>query len=129
MDYNKENKGIVCFVYKCEQKRSFYLAYFAAFLLLALCLKFSVQNCEIAFIATIVSAFSMLLVSLSPRLFLLRLLGFLLALASGVVAMHNTNELGANLHFYLLAILCFLLFASLLFWFVYNARSSEVNEL
>lgn len=134
MDYNKANKGVVCAVYNIMQKRLFYviLAGFAA--LLACAVKFSdFDESQLgahtsAFYALCVLVGGLLLAFCAPRVFIVKLLGFLVSLGGIFVSLHNLNLLSSPLFYVVAALGAFLLFM-LLSWFVYNARSSEVNEI
>ncbi|MGG7048953.1 MULTISPECIES: hypothetical protein [unclassified Campylobacter] len=134
MDYNKSNRGVVCFFYNLMQKPIFFiaLALFAA--LFAAFLKFTsfdevqlgMQN--VAFYALCVLFAGLLFISLNPKSFIIKLAGFLISLLATFVALHNTSELDSPLFYVLLAFGALLLYL-VLSWFVYNARSSEINDL
>ena len=72
-----------------------------------------------------------LLILVNPKIFIIKLIGYLIALAGVMIALHNANLLGAdfNLYFYASLIFGVFMMLMLLSWFVYNARSSEINEI
>jgi len=134
MDYNKHNKGFVCFMYDFGRSRAVYavLMIFVAFLLGFLTLGSSAQadisNLQIA-LGIILCG--LLLILVNPKIFIIKLIGYLIALAGVMIALHNANLLGAdfNLYFYASLIFGAFMMLMLLSWFVYNARSSEINEI
>ena len=122
MDYNRQNKGFVCFMYGFGRSRAVYavlmilMALLAGFLTLSSSAQADVSNLQIA---------------LGIILCGLLLIGYLIALAGVMIALHNANLLGAdfNLYFYASLIFGVFMMLMLLSWFVYNARSSEINEI
>lgn len=134
MDYNKHNKGFVCFMYGFGRSRAVYavLMIFVAFLLGFLTLGSSAQadvsNLQIA-LGIILCG--LLLILVNPKIFIIKLAGYLISLVGVIIALHNANLLGAdfNLYFYASLIFGAFMMLMLLSWFVYNARSSEINEI
>ena len=134
MDYNKHNKGFVCFMYSFGRSRAVYavLMIFVAFLLGFLTLGSSAQaDISNLQIALGVMLCGLLLIIVNPKIFIIKLIGYLIALAGVMIALHNANLLGANFNLYFYASLIFgaFMMLMLLSWFVYNARSSEINEI
>ena len=134
MDYNKHNKGFVCFMYSFGRSRAVYavLMIFVAFLLGFLTLGSSAQaDISNLQIALGVMLCGLLLIIVNPKIFIIKLIGYLIALAGVMIALHNANLLGAdfNLYFYASLIFGAFMMLMLLSWFVYNARSSEINEI
>ncbi|WP_169752622.1 hypothetical protein [Campylobacter mucosalis] len=132
MDYNKEDKGFVCAIYNLMKKRVFFmiLSLIALGLVLILHLEFDNLCClNIALISPMLTiSAALLLICIKPRNFILRLGGFLIALCATFISLHKLNAIEANT-FYAVLVFGFLLLVLLLSWFVYNARSSEINEL
>ena len=134
MDYNKHNKGFVCFMYGFGRSRAVYavLMVLVIFLLSFLTFGSSAQadilNLQIA-LGIILCG--LLLILVNPKIFIIKLIGYLIALAGVMIALHNANLLGAdfNLYFYASLIFGAFMMLMLLSWFVYNARSSEINEI
>ena len=134
MDYNKHNKGFVCFMYGFGRSRAVYavLMIFVAFLLGFLTLGSSAQadvsNLQIA-LGIILCG--LLLILVNPKIFIIKLAGYLISLVGVMIALHNANLLGADFNLYFYASLVFgaFMMLMLLSWFVYNARSSEINEI
>ena len=134
MDYNKHNKGFVCFMYSSGRSRAVYavLMIFVAFLLGFLTLGSSAQaDISNLQIALGVMLCGLLLIIVNPKIFIIKLIGYLIALAGVMIALHNANLLGADFNLYFYASLVFgaFMMLMLLSWFVYNARSSEINEI
>ena len=134
MDYNKHNKGFVCFMYSFGRSRAVYavLMIFVAFLLGFLTLGSSAQaDISNLQIALGVMLCGLLLIIVNPKIFIIKLIGYLIALAGVMIALHNANLLGADFNLYFYASLVFgaFMMLMLLSWFVYNARSSEINEI
>lgn len=140
MDYNRENRGFVCFMQRNFQKRTVYIAFtfFISILAFILNMKFHSEATEFDFvmIAFAVLAISPLIIAINPKIFILKLAGFLASLGSVLVLLHNLNKLEEltqneifSIYFVLVGICGFAILVSLLSWFVYNARSSEVNEI
>jgi len=134
MDYNRQNKGFVCFMYGFGRSRAVYAVLMILMALLAGFLTFSssaqadVSNLQIA-LGIILCG--LLLIIVNPKIFIIKLIGYLIALAGVMIALHNANLLGAdfNLYFYASLIFGAFMMFMLLSWFVYNARSSEINEI
>ena len=134
MDYNKHNKGFVCFMYGFGRNRAVYavLMVLVIFLLGFLTFGSSAQaNILNLQIAIGVMLCGLLLILVNPKIFIIKLIGYLIALAGVMIALHNANLLGAdfNLYFYASLIFGAFMMLMLLSWFVYNARSSEINEI
>ena len=134
MDYNKHNKGFVCFMYGFGRSRAVYavLMIFVAFLLGFLTLGSSAQaDISNLQIALGVMLCGLLLIFVNPKIFIIKLAGYLISLVGVMIALHNANLLGAdfNLYFYASLIFGAFMMLMLLSWFVYNARSSEINEI
>ncbi|QPI02364.1 50S ribosomal protein L20 [Campylobacter concisus] len=134
MDYNKHNKGFVCFMYSFGRSRAVYavLMFLVIFLLGFLTFGSSAQtNILNLQIALGVMLCGLLLILVNPKIFIIKLIGYLIALAGVMIALHNANLLGAdfNLYFYASLIFGAFMMLMLLSWFVYNARSSEINEI
>ncbi|BCX78565.1 hypothetical protein [Campylobacter sp. 19-13652] len=93
-------------------------------------LGFSLQAAKAGVIvaAFLVAAFGALVITLSPKIFIIKLAGFFTILGALFVA---TERLGAQkcALAYASASAMFMVFVLLISWFVYNARSSEINEL
>ncbi|MBE2984642.1 50S ribosomal protein L20 [Campylobacter sp. RM9344] len=121
MDYNIENKGIVCFFQDLMKKRTFFLA--LSFVAIAFAWIF-----QVAIIPLGVVAVALLAICIKPTNFILRLVGFLVALGALFISLHKMN-LAQSGGFYPGLIFAFVLLYLLLSWFVYNARSSEINDL
>ena len=134
MDYNRQNKGFVCFMYSFGRSRVVYavlmilMALLAGFLTLTSSAQADVSNLQIA-LGIILCG--LLLILVNPKIFITKLIGYLIALAGVMIALHNANLLGAdfNLYFYASLIFGAFMMLMLLSWFVYNARSSEINEI
>ena len=134
MDYNRQNKGFVCFMYSFGRSRVVYavlmilMALLAGFLTLTSSAQADVSNLQIALGIILCS---LLLILVNPKIFIIKLIGYLIALAGVMIALHNANLLGAdfNLYFYASLIFGAFMMLMLLSWFVYNARSSEINEI
>ena len=120
MDYNRQNKGFVCFMYGFGRSRAVYAVLMIVMALLAGFLTLT-SNAQ--------ADFSNLQIALG--IILCGLIGYLIALAGVMIALHNANLLGAdfNLYFYASLIFGAFMMLMLLSWFVYNARSSEINEI
>jgi hypothetical protein len=131
MDYNKDGKGFVCAVYKLICGRKFYAVCFAVLACLLAALNFSdfVPQEEdrklTALYALIACAAGFALNFAQPLKFAPKIVGFLTAIASLGVALHNLNALNSSL-FYAAAALEIGVIVALLCWFVYNARSEEI---
>lgn len=93
-------------------------------------LGFSLQAAKAGVIvaAFLVAALSALCVSLLPKVFIIRLSGFFCILGALFVATERLSTHMCALA-YASAGAMFLIFVLLISWFVYNARSSEINEL
>lgn len=134
MDYNKHNKGFVCFMYSFGRSRAVYavLMFLVIFLLGFLTFGSSAQadilNLQIALSVMLCG---LLLILVNPKIFIIKLIGYLISLAGVMIALHNANLLGADFNLYFYASLVFgaFMMLMLLSWFVYNARSSEINEI
>ena len=133
MDYNKHNKGFVCFMYGFGRSRAVYavLMVLVAFLLGFLTLNSGEADVSNLQIALGVMLCGLLLITVNPKIFIIKLIGYLIALAGVMIALHNANLLGADFNLYFYASLVFgaFMMLMLLSWFVYNARSSEINEI
>ncbi|WP_107785505.1 hypothetical protein [Campylobacter concisus] len=134
MDYNKHNKGFVCFMYSFGRSRAVYavLMFLVIFLLGFLTFVSSAQTDILNLqIALGVMLCGLLLILVNPKIFIIKLIGYLISLAGVMIALHNANLLGADFNLYFYASLVFGAFMMLLLlsWFVYNARSSEINEI
>ena len=134
MDYNKHNKGFVCFMYGFGRNRAVYavlmvlVIFLLGFLTFGSSAQADVSNLQIA-LGIILCG--LLLILVNPKIFIIKLIGYLIALAGVMIALHNANLLGAdfNLYFYASLIFGAFMMLMLLSWFVYNARSSEINEI
>ncbi|AQW86713.1 putative membrane protein [Campylobacter pinnipediorum subsp. caledonicus] len=140
MDYNKEDKGVVCFMNKTCNKRTVYFAFAFIIALLwgFLALSYNFEQSEFSYlmIGFGVITISALFISINPHIFLLKLVGFLASLAGILIALHNINELKSitensifSTYFIIISACGFVILFTLLSWFVYNARSSEVNQI
>ncbi|MBR8462370.1 50S ribosomal protein L20 [Campylobacter sp. faydin G-105] len=140
MDYNRENKGFVCFMYNTTSKRAIYFLIACLFGGLAFGfygLKNEANEFTVASNALFAMSISILITLINPKIFILKLIGFIGALISIAIALHNINLLSKlsekvvifNAYFYLLVICGLALLVMLLSWFVYNARSSEINDI
>ncbi|CAD7288928.1 hypothetical protein LMG7974_01239 [Campylobacter majalis] len=140
MDYNKEDKGFVCFMYRLSNNRIVYVAFAFAVAVLALVLNTFFYCDSNSFILVMASFFMITLapifITVNPKKFILKLLGLLSALACFLVLLHNLNKLNSvtqsnifGIYFYICLVLAGLCLLMLLSWFVYNARSSEVNKI
>ena len=134
MDYNRQNKGFVCFMYGFGRSRAVYavLMVLVIFLLGFLTFGSSTQTDILNLqIALGVMLCGLLLILVNPKIFIIKLIGYLISLAGVMIALHNANLLGAdfNLYFYASLIFGAFMMLMLLSWFVYNARSSEINEI
>lgn len=136
MDYNKENKGVVCAIYNATLKRTPYLIFtlFVSTLGLFLNIKFSMPDETFSYVlvAFFILAISPILIAIDPKNFILKLGGFLALLGANLVLLHNLNKLRQStensifeLYFYIAFLMGFFLVFTLLSWFVYNARSNE----
>lgn len=134
MDYNKHNKGFVCFMYGFGRSRAVYavlmvlVIFLLGFLTFGSSAQADILNLQIA-LGIILCG--LLLILVNPKIFIIKLIGYLIALAGVMIALHNANLLGAdfNLYFYASLIFGAFMMLMLLSWFVYNARSSEINEI
>ena len=133
MDYNKQNKGFVCFMYGFGRSRAVYavLIVLVAFLLGFLTLNSGEADVSNLQIALGVMLCGLLLITVNPKIFIIKLAGYLISLVGVMIALHNANLLGADFNLYFYASLVFgaFMMLMLLSWFVYNARSSEINEI
>ncbi|QPH85724.1 50S ribosomal protein L20 [Campylobacter concisus] len=134
MDYNKHNKGFVCFMYGFGRSRAVYavLMVLVIFLLGFLTFGSSAQTDILNLqIALGVMLCGLLLILLNPKIFIIKLIGYLISLAGVMIALHNANLLGEgfSLYFYTSLVFGAFMMLMLLSWFVYNARSSEINEI
>lgn len=133
MDYNKHNKGFVCFMYGFGRSRAVYavLMVLVAFLLGFLTLNSGEADVTNLQIALGVMLCGLLLIFVNPKIFIIKLAGYLISLVGVMIALHNANLLGADFNLYFYASLVFgaFMMLMLLSWFVYNARSSEINEI
>ena len=133
MDYNRQNKGFVCFMYGFGRSRAVYavLMVLVAFLLGFLTLNSGEADVSNLQIALGVMLCGLLLIFVNPKIFIIKLAGYLISLVGVMIALHNANLLGADFNLYFYASLIFGAFMMLMFlsWFVYNARSSEINEI
>ena len=134
MDYNKHNKGFVCFMYGFGRSRAVYavLMVLVAFLLGFLTLDSSAQADVLNLqIALGVMLCGLLLIFVNPKIFIIKLAGYLISLVGVMIALHNASLLGVDFDLYFYASLVFgaFMMLMLLSWFVYNARSSEINEI
>ncbi|WP_107695593.1 hypothetical protein [Campylobacter concisus] len=134
MDYNKHNKGFVCFMYSFGRSRSVYavLMFLVIFLLGFLTFGSSAQTDILNLqIALGVMLCGLLLILVNPKIFIIKLIGYLISLAGVMIALHNANLLGEgfSLYFYTSLVFGAFMMLMLLSWFVYNARSSEINEI
>ena len=134
MDYNKYNKGFVCFMYGFGRSRTVYavlmvlIAFLLGFLTLGSSAQADVLNLQIAFGVMLCG---LLLIFVNPKIFIIKLAGYLISLVGVMIALHNASLLGADFNLYFYASLVFgaFMMLMLLSWFVYNARSSEINEI
>ena len=134
MDYNKQNKGFVCFMYGFGRSRAVYavlmvlVAFLLGFLTLSSSAQADVSNLQIALGVMLCG---LLLIFVNPKIFIIKLAGYLISLVGVMIALHNANLLGADFNLYFYASLVFgaFMMLMLLSWFVYNARSSEINEI
>lgn len=134
MDYNRQNKGFVCFMYGFGRSRAVYavlmvlVAFLLGFLILGWDAQADVSNLQIALG---VMLYGLLLIFVNPKIFIIKLAGYLISLVGVMIALHNANLLGADFNLYFYASLVFgaFMMLMLLSWFVYNARSSEINEI
>lgn len=133
MDYNRQNKGFVCFMYGFGRSRVIYavLMVLVAFLLGFLTLNSGEADVSNLQIALVVMLCGLLLIFVNPKIFIIKLAGYLISLVGVMIALHNASLLGAdfNLCFYASLIFGVFMMLMLLSWFVYNARSSEINEI
>ena len=134
MDYNKHNKGFVCFMYGFGRSRAVYavlmvlVAFLLGFSTLGSNAQADVLNLQIALGVMLCG---LLLIFVNPKIFIIKLAGYLISLVGVMIALHNANLLGADFNLYFYASLVFgaFMMLMLLSWFVYNARSSEINEI
>ena len=134
MDYNRQNKGFVCFMYGFGRSRAVYavlmalIAFLLGFLALGSNAQTDVSNLQIALGVMLCG---LLLIFVNPKIFIIKLAGYLISLVGVMIALHNANLLGAdfNLYFYASLIFGAFMMLMLLSWFVYNARSSEINKI
>ena len=134
MDYNRQNKGFVCFMYGVGRSRVVYavlmvlVAFLFGFLILGWDAQADVSNLQIALGVMLCG---LLLIFVNPKIFIIKLAGYLISLVGVMIALHNANLLGAdfNLYFYASLIFGAFMMLMLLSCFVYNARSSEINEI
>ena len=134
MDYNKHNKGFVCFMYGFGRSRIVYavlmvlVIFLLGFLTFGSSAQADILNLQIALSVMLCG---LLLILVNPKIFIIKLIGYLISLAGVMIALHNANLLGADFNLYFYASLVFgaFMMLMLLSWFVYNARSSEINEI
>ncbi|WP_103604198.1 hypothetical protein [Campylobacter concisus] len=134
MDYNKHNKGFVCFMYGFGRSRVVYavlmvlVIFLLGFLTFGSSTQTDILNLQIALGAMLCG---LLLILVNPKIFIIKLIGYLISLAGVMIALHNANLLGEDFNLYFYASLVFGAFMMLILlsWFVYNARSSEINEI
>lgn len=133
MDYNKNGHGVVCKIYDLMKKRWFFAGLSSVALALTAILYYELADLlccgTIAlFLPLLVTAFALLFICIKPTNFFIRISGLLMALGSIFVSLHKMKLVEANT-FYIVLIFAFFLLFLLLSWFVYNARSNEINEL
>lgn len=136
MDYNKDDKGFVCFMYRLIQKRILYIVFGFVMATLGGILNFEFFKEDEGF-SYIVTAFVIIfsismVVAINPRAFALKLIGFFTYLACIMIILHNLSKFSDeifSLYFTIMSVVGFLVVATLLSWFVYNARSSEISNL
>ena len=134
MDYNKHNKGFVCLMYSFGRSRAVYavlmglVMFLLGFLTFGSSAQTDILNLQIALSVMLCG---LLLILVNPKIFIIKLIGYLISLAGVMIALHNANLLGADFNLYFYASLVFgaFMMLMLLSWFVYNARSSEINEI
>ena len=134
MDYNKHNKGFVCFMYGFGRSRAVYavlmvlVIFLLGFLTFGSSAQADILNLQISLSVMLCG---LLLILVNPKIFIIKLIGYLISLAGVMIALHNANLLGADFNLYFYASLVFgaFMMLMLLSWFVYNARSSEINEI
>ena len=134
MNYNKHNKGFVCFMYSFGRSRAVYavlmvlVIFLLGFLTFGSSAQADILNLQIALSVMLCG---LLLILVNPKIFIIKLIGYLISLAGVMIALHNANLLGADFNLYFYASLVFgaFMMLMLLSWFVYNARSSEINEI
>lgn len=134
MDYNKHNKGFVCFMYGFGRSRIVYavlmvlVIFLLGFLTFGSSAQADILNLQIALGIILCS---LLLILVNPKIFIIKLIGYLITLAGVMIALHNANLLGEgfSLYFYTSLVFGAFMMLMLLSWFVYNARSSEINEI
>ena len=134
MDYNKHNKGFVCFMYGFGRSRAVYavlmvlVIFLLGFFTFGSSAQADILNLQIALSVMLCG---LLLILVNPKIFIIKLIGYLISLAGVMIALHNANLLGADFNLYFYASLVFgaFMMLMLLSWFVYNARSSEINEI
>jgi len=99
MDYNRQNKGFVCFMYGFGRSRAVYavlmilMALLVGFLTLTSNAQADISNLQIA-LGIILCG--LLLILVNPKIFIIKLIGYLIALAGVMIALHNANLLGAD---------------------------------
>lgn len=134
MDYNKHNKGFVCFMYGFGRSRAVYavlmglVIFLLGFLTFVSSAQADILNLQIALGVMLCG---LLLILINPKIFIIKLIGYLISLAGVMIALHNANLLGEgfSLYFYTSLVFGAFMMLMLLSWFVYNARSSEINEI
>lgn len=134
MDYNKHNKGFVCFMYSFGRNRAVYavlmvlVIFLLGFLTFGSSSQTDILNLQIALSVMLCG---LLLILVNPKIFIIKLIGYLISLAGVMIALHNANLLGEgfSLYFYTSLVFGAFMMLMLLSWFVYNARSSEINEI
>lgn len=172
IDYNQENKGFICLMYNLQQSRLFWLIVLYALLLKLLIfgffLDYSFINVAVVKIrfATAMAAFGIGIIFLAPKIFLVKILGYVFTFWSVIlgidytrrdfstvtkedfsllVPLHeyfafftpdfllhgNSDEINfyLNVNFGFFIVFGAFMLLLLISWFIYNARSSEINKL
>ena len=97
MDYNKHNKGFVCFMYGFGRSRAVYavlmglVIFLLGFLTFVSSAQADILNLQIALGVMLCG---LLLILVNPKIFIIKLIGYLISLAGVMIALHNTNLLG-----------------------------------
>lgn len=168
MDYNRENKGFVCFVYNLQRRRIFWFCVFLFVVAVCVCFRAATQG--VADVLAVKADSARLIIALgalaaftAPKSFALKILGYGVIFIGVILGVDYStsdfsgvskidfafslplNELAPSIFtpdflitsgnlYALTNLISFILIGTfmlvmLLSWFVYNARSSEINDI
>lgn len=130
MDYNSKNKGFICNVVNLLNIRATWVVFVLITCNLALMIVkyIGYELGQKALICTFIMGISALIITLNPKIFITRIAGLLAMIGSSFVCSISLKDLESSL-LYIAVIFGILSFLSLISWFIYNARSEEINKL